>query len=257
MAQLTWTFQDVYTKVSEFLGMGSSPTGTNLTLAKDIVYRGYISFLSPVRRDTGDCHQWSFLKTEASLVTQSGHWKYPLPQNYRELVDEVVYEEDEGYSPIRKVPMSKIRSLRSGLSSQSYPIMCGVTWGRYDPNQGHGKDICFYPTPNGTYHLKYEYVFMPPKPVNDTDLFVGGPEASEVILQCCLAVAEFQEDEVLGVQNQKAAEMLAELMRVDEGDNADTVGMVYDAGLVSMSPWAYKRAWGPLTSVSSVYGYDV
>lgn len=257
MTQLTWNFQDVYTKVSEFLGLGSSPTGTNLALVKDIVYRGYLAFLFPVRSDTGDCHIWSFLKKEATLTTQEGQWRYPLPQDYRELVDVIVYDSDQNGPPIQKVPMSQIRSLRSGISSESYPSRCGVTWGRYDIEKGHGKDICFYPTPNGTYNLKYEYVFSPPKPVNDTDMFIGGPEASEVILQCSLAVAEFQEDEVLGVQNQKAAEMVAKLIRMDEGDTADTVGMVYDAGLVAFSPWAYKRAWGPTTSVSEAYGYGI
>jgi hypothetical protein len=46
-SDLQLTFSDIYTKVSEFLGLGSSPTGTDLTKVKDLTYRGYRRFLLP------------------------------------------------------------------------------------------------------------------------------------------------------------------------------------------------------------------
>lgn len=256
MAQMTWNFSDIYTKVSEYLGTGSNPTGTNLTRAKDIVYRGYMSFLFPVRRDTGELHVWSFLQKHGTLVTKSGQWKYPLPYDYRELVGSIEFEEDQGYPAIEKRSLSDIRAWRAKVSNDSYPSACAVAWGRYDLEKGQTKEFWFYPTPNDSYVLKYPYIFDPPKPTATTDVFVGGPEESEVILQCCLAVAEFQEDETLGPQNTKAAEMLTQLMFKDEQVAPDTVGMIRDPGLISISPHAYRHFWIPSGSITA-YTYDI
>jgi hypothetical protein len=256
MAQLGWTFSDVWTKVSEFLGTGSSPTGTALSRAKDITYRGYLSFLFPVRSDTGEVHVWSFLKKQSTIVTQSGTWKYALPTDYRELVGSIEYEESSMYNTIEQRPLSALRNMRALGQVSAGPSWCSVAWGRYSPSTGQQRELCFYPTPDQAYRLKYTYVFDPPKPTNDTDVFVGGPVESEVVLQCALAVAEFQEDNTLGTQNQRATALIERLMRKDEQQSPDSVGIVSDRGLHVISPYALRHLWVP-TGTVTVYGHEL
>jgi len=256
MAQMTWTFSDVYTKVSEFLGLGPSPSGSDLTKVRDLTYRGYMMFLNPVRRDTGEVHVWSFLKKQATIVTKSGEYRYPLPRDYDRLVGPVEFAEDEGYPPIELVPFKTLRHHRASCSTESYPNECSVVWGRYAPDTGQQREIHFYPTPDSSYVLDYTYVLTPPKVVNDSDYFVGGATESETILQCALAVAEFQEDETIGPQNAKAREMLESLMLKDEQNAPDTAGILRDSGLITVSPYMYRQFWVPSGSISA-YGNDI
>ena len=63
MADMRWNFLQVYTKVAEYLGMDITDA-TDLAAVKDIVYRGYMKFLMPVK---------SFRKRILPLVRFKGH----------------------------------------------------------------------------------------------------------------------------------------------------------------------------------------
>jgi len=65
MARLTLSYQNLYDETSFFLGLtarGTTPTGANLTLCKALVDRGIRQFLYPIDMQTGQPHEWEFLK---------------------------------------------------------------------------------------------------------------------------------------------------------------------------------------------------
>lgn len=226
MADMRWTFSDVYTAVSEFLGLGSSPTGENLTKVKNITYQGYLMLLTAMNPRLGKLHPWSFLKKDAEIVTTSGTYKYSLPSDFWYLPEPVNFNADDGYDPLVKVSRAKIRQMRARSTYESVPTHIGLGASAYTPTTTQGEEIWLYPTPDKEYKFQYDYIFIPEKITGDAEYFVGGPEVSEGIRLCALAVAEIEEDEIAnGPMFVRATNYLTSLMMADLGvDVPDSVG---------------------------------
>lgn len=257
MASLSWTFENIYTKVSEFLGLGSSPTGTNLTKVKEIVYRGYLKFLFPVHPIKKSAYVWQCLKRQGTFNTKADEWVYPLPAAAFDILGDLVGDPTESMIPVvTNAAMEKIVALRSLDDSSSTPSVYAVRYGPFDPVVGQRKELLLYPTPNEVYTYQYWYTFLPDRPANTTDYFIGGPAESECILECCLAVAEQQEDERIDVHSRLAADKIAELIMHDQAKAPDSVGINVDRSAYHMSAFDFKQ-WRAPASAMSVYGVSV
>lgn len=225
MANLELQFSEVYTKVSEFLGLTSystAPTGTDLTRCKDVVYRGYRRFIFPIDMTTKKPHFWSFLRKEGTLITTSSKWKYTLPTDFVCLAEGFRFTNAENSPPLELKSEGFIMDMRSLSTTTAIPRWCAIVNGAFDVETGFIQELKLFPTPNAVLTYYYNYIFNPDKPVNATDLLVGGTIASETILQCCIAAAELQEKpEQLqqgqaGYQETKAQEMLQILIQHDK-----------------------------------------
>jgi hypothetical protein len=237
MASLDITFSTVYTKVSEFLGLGSSPTGSDLTLAKDIVYRGYRKFLYPVDPKSGERHLWQFLQKDYTISTQSDVWQYPLPSDFREMVKSPQFEPNSGYPELMKVSRDRILNRRAYADTQSWPIEYAIVPLKQDNELGTRWEMWLWPNPSGAYNITCTYIINPDKPEQDTDLFLGGPWAGEVVLECALAVAEQQEDDLQTQHHtQVANQMLAGMIRQDVTETPSTMGKL-------RGPWYRRNGW--------------
>lgn len=229
MATLELTFSDYYQRVSDFLGLGTSPTGSNLTKVKDIVYRGYRQFLYPSISDprTGKTrrHTWSFLKQLASLVTSDGKWRYSLPTDFGRMITDPAFSKDDAYEPLKKVRKDAILNMRVDSDSKGYPFRYAIAPLKYDLEIGTVWEIWLYETPDQAYVLNYFYLINPPKPTSDTDFLIGGIECNEAILESCLSVAESQEEDASSTHHtQLAAKLLRELIEADTIDTPNTLG---------------------------------
>lgn len=257
MSNLIWTFEDIYKSISEYLGLGSSPTGSDLTKVKNIVYKGYFHFLTAVNPTTGTMHPWSFLRQRKILQTQSGTWRYLLPENFWMMYSSVIYEKDSGFRPLTKVSGSTIEELRSYTTYNSEPEKFAIVDGSYSPLKKQRKEILFYPTCDSDHSFILEYLMMPEKPVNATDYFIGGPEVSECIRLCGLMVAEKEEDEFAGQMTSLAKEMMAKLVLSDERENIpDTVGPMDAMGKVNSFYQNIDRIRA-LQNITEVYGVEI
>ncbi len=256
MASMRWTFKETYTKVSEFLGLGSSPGTADLAKVKDIVYRGYMKFLLPLNPRDSEIYIWSFLKQEWKITLEAGKWEYPLPEDFERFHRKLEYDAGERTSILTLVPHDIIMRDRNVVEWNSFPSRYAIRTAKFDQSVGSRKELVVYPTPNGTHIINSTYVMTPSKMEQDGDFFIGGPLESEAILQCCLAVAENQEDEVLGVETQKAVEMIQSLIRKDKGESPDTVGEVIDGNIGGASIMDYRAWWIP-TATFTIYGTDI
>jgi len=216
MASLILTFQDVYTRVSDFLGIGTSPAGTNLTKVKDITYRAYRKFLFPYNPQTHQIYIWSFLRRTGSIETSIGKYDYRLPDDFVGLVSGFKFDAGENKDNPQRIDISKFRALRSISVTTDTPEYYAITSSPYDADAGVSYEVWFYKTPDAVYIYKYEYIFDPVKPSATTDIFVGGVRGSEVIMQLALAIAELQEDDIAGPQNDKADMLLAAFIAYDQ-----------------------------------------
>jgi len=216
MASLVLDFSDIYTRVSDFLGLGTSPTGDDLTKVKDITYRGYRRFLFPFDTASGRPYIWSFLRKTGTLSTGIGKHKYTLPSEFVGLVSGFKFDAGEDKANPQRIDISKLRGLRSVSTTAGTPKYYAIAVSPYDTETGIVYETWFHRPPDAVYNYKYEYIFDPDKPTETTDVFVGGIRASEVILQCAIAIAELQEDDIAGPQEAKAGEMLRAYIEYDK-----------------------------------------
>ena len=230
MAKLTLDYEDVYTAVSNFLGLtvtGTAPTGTNKTTCEDIVARGLRQFLYPIDMSTGQAHDWNFLKQYWTFTTVGDQWKYALPDDFSDLLDDFHFDSGTGYPHLLKRSAQQIKEMRAESTSSSYPEYYAIVPSKYDLAVGTTYELWLYPTPNQGYNLATFYRIDPLKPSATADLMVGGIRATEAILESCLAVAETQEDEVIGLHSQIAADLIQKLIVFDTITDSDYIGNLY------------------------------
>jgi len=217
MATLQIDFEDAYKRVSDFLGLGTTPTGTNLTKVKDIVHRAYRKFLFPISSQTGQIYIWSFVRKTGTIVTQANKYQYALPDDFVGLVSGFKYDAGEDKDNPQRIDISKLRALRSqSVTAAANPEYYAINSNPYDKETGFAYEVWFYRPLSGSVTFKYEYIFDPKKPEENADLFVGGVRASEVIMQIALSIAELQEDDVVGPQTTEAEKMLSALIAYDQ-----------------------------------------
>ncbi len=255
MADMRWNFLQVYTKVADFLGMDITDA-TDLAAVKDIVYRGYMKFLMPVSPKDEEVYIWSWLRQPWKITFEPNKWEYPLPKDFDRFFRKIDYDGVASGRQLQQISERSIMRNRSNLEFTSYPYAFAIRTAKFDKVVGSIKEMIVYPTPVNRSVVNSTYVMTPDKPEATTDYFVGGPVESEAILQCCLAVAENQEDEKIGVETKKAVDLIQALIRKDKGSAPDTVGQVRDTGMNQASLFDYRSHWIP-SGVYTVYGQEI
>ncbi len=255
MADMRWTFENAYTKVGKFLGLDIT-NATELATAKDIVYRGYMKFLLPVAPRDGETYVWSFLRQPWKIMFEANKWEYPLPKDWKRFYRKLEYDKDQQGLCIEMTTEQRIMRSRNNIEFSSYPTDYAIRTEKFDKSVGSVKNMIVYPTPSATSVINSTYVMMPDKPESNDDYFIGGPLESECILQCCLAIAENQEDEKLGVETQRAVDLIQALIKDDKGVAPDTVGTVHDSNIKAGSIFSYRDYWIP-TGTYTVYGNEI
>jgi hypothetical protein len=255
MARLTLSYSDLYTKVSEFLGLGSSPTGDDLTKCTDLVHRGIRQFLYPVDMITGQAHEWEFLKVYWDFTTVSGQWKYALPIDFSDLYSILYFDLESANPPLVKRSSEQILSMRTGGTISGYPEYFAITPLRYDIEIGTLYELWVYPTPSQSETLSGFYRADPVQLLATTDLVIGGIRAIEAILESCLAVAEHQEDEMATSHHTgKAAELIQKLIQFDTVTASDKIGnLYYDKDKLAYPLWPPGRGFFTYPNMDNVY----
>jgi len=230
MSTLDLTYLDLYTKVSEFLGMaaiGSVPTGTaDLALVKDIVHRGYRQYLYPINRAKGKPHFWSFLKQYSTINTVANQWKYALPQDFNRILSHPQFGASTGRYQLKKRDAEYITERRVDSDSSGGPEFYAISPTSYEATVGTFYEMWLYPKPSQAYLLQFFYLKNPLEAENTTDVLAGGVQAAEAILESCLAIAEQQQDDTAGLHTQKAEALVQDLILADTGDISESIGVL-------------------------------
>lgn len=228
-ANLKLTYDELLIRVSDFLGLGNTtPTGDDLTKCGKIVARAYRQFLYPVDARSGDAYEWSFLRKFHVLPIKSSKWVYQLPEDYSEMLSDPTYDDDDGFGSMNKRTPEEILNFRAvGVDSYA-PVYYAVVSQGTGLETGSFDELWIYPEPDSSYNLKFFYKVDPLKPSETTDYLVGGVKGCEAILESCLAVAESEQDDTLGIHSQLAETLIQKLIVVDSKRDEDaTLGNLY------------------------------
>lgn len=245
MARLVLTYSEIYTLISQFLGEGD--TASDAT--KAIVARGLRQFLYPIDARTGEIYVWSFVKQFYTINAVSGKYKYELPLDFSDFLTAPQFDDEQGYNELTKIAPEQILKIRAGSVSSGFPTYFAIAPFIYDNAIGTMYELWLDPVPDGAYLLKFLYRIDPLAPSASTDLLVGGVRATEAILESCYAVAETQQDEVIGLHSQLANEAIQKLIRADVQDTSDLLG-----NLSTPKPSGYR--WGTMVDVDTVYSAE-
>jgi hypothetical protein len=232
MARMTLGYSELYTRVSNYLGLtasGTAPTGQNLTDCEAIVNRGIRQFLYPIDMKNGTPHYWSFINQYWTFKVEASKWKYALPVDFAEVLEDFVCGSDDGLMPLQKRDGQQIMKYRSVSDTTGWPEYYAIVPSRYNPDTGTIYELWIYPTPSQVYALSTFYRVDPIKLAATTDLVIGGISAVEAILESCLAVAEHQEEDNTSTHHQqKAQELIQTLIRFDCGKiSTNRIGNLY------------------------------
>lgn len=232
MAKLSYTFENLTDRISDFLLKHDHPVDKDATKIKDICARAYRQFLYPVDQRTGKEYLWSFLKQYYSLNLLIDKWKYALPENFSEiLTDPVFSDENQYYSLIKKSP-EWILDARVSSVTTAVPSYYAITPSAYSLDTGTYYEFWIYGEPSTTYTLQFFYKIDPLKPEATSDYLVGGIKAVEAIIENCYAIAEQQELHTIGVHSALAARLTQNLIIADSNmENKVTLGNLYDGGI--------------------------
>jgi hypothetical protein len=255
---LSYTFKDLYTRVSKYLGTGRTPSGVALSDVQDIVNRAYKQFLFPVVQVGANLRhwKWSFLEHSTQLICHNGVTNYNMPRDFGSMITDFTYtlQDNKLITALKQIDEASMLRLQAFNAGNGEPLYYCIRPTNADASQICHHEVLLYPIPNGDYTFAYSYDRNPPKLENDDDIPVGAVEMSECLLQLCLAVAEQEQDEVIGVQSQLAGTMLIAAVQLDKERNASaTVGSNSD----SADNVAIRLPPGFVTGDWRVKGYNV
>jgi hypothetical protein len=224
MARLDLTFSEIYSQVSDFLGLGTSPSGTNLTKVKNLVHRAYRQFLYPLDPRTNRIHRWSFLQKPFHVKLDAGTWKYTLPYDFVEMIGNPQYGDEEPWGELKKADKDYILTRRALCDVKSYPEVYAVVPVSHDSELGTFWELWLWPEPSDDNSLTFWYTCSPEKLDATTDFVLGGPLAGEVILEMAMGIAESQEEGTLGIHTQEANRLLTNMIFSDTATCPDQLG---------------------------------
>jgi len=243
MADLTLTFLDLYKEVSNFLGLGLSPAGDSLALAKKCANDGYRLFLMGMDPRSGRAYAWTFLSPEHSLTLSAGaaDGHYALPADFAAILDDPTLPSEStghGARPSRLAPRSAayIRQLHAGGAPGGPPRYYAVMPQAFDAAVGQRYDLLVWPTPAAGCSLRFRYRVEPAALAADADRPLGGPQHALTILEAALAVAEQRHNDTRGIHTEQFERLMAFSIDLDAANQPRALG---DVG--GGAPEAFER----------------
>lgn len=205
-------------------GVWPSWAATNGTLVVD-------STEYAIASRTDDTHielssAWTETTETAAEYVLNHDGNYDLPDDYADMEGSMVFH-SKNYPDIVKVGEGHLTNLRNRDTSLSYPRFVAIRPKDFtDATAGQRFEIRLWPVPDAAYVLDYKKVILPNMLVDTTAEYpYGGAIHGLTIKASCMAMAESQEDENVGIWQKKYETFLANSIRLDMKTNqADYFG---------------------------------
>ncbi len=138
-------------------------------------------------------HRWSFLCPERTLTTVIGQTDYPLPDDFKAFLGDMVYSavNSGAFATVGKTSSGDVRMWTALASSgRAPPSRFAEVPRQTDGAQGQRFNVVFFPVPDAAYTLTYRSEINPPALSAQNPYPYGGSAHGETILEACLAAAE-------------------------------------------------------------------
>lgn len=141
---------------------------------------------------------------------------YDLPDNFGRLVGGFHYPKNEYRADIVIVSVSKLLAMRAYSDLDDAPNYAAIRFKESDRTTGQRQEVLFYPRPNDSWILSYEYEAYSGTLTDSYPYTLGGMQLAELFIESCLAVAENRFGDELGQHNQQYAALLRDAIARDK-----------------------------------------
>ena len=231
---LDLTFSTLKVEVADFLGW--TRDSDNWSTDEDsrlgaIVNAGYRQFIYPPPLPGEKVgHKWSFLRPSTSLETTAGTYVYDLPSDFAAMVSDMVYSVNDSVERIvEQTSAGQIDRRRALNDYTGQPYLFAVRPKSTNMSAPQTMEVLFYPTPDDTYTLYYQYDAKADSLSDANPYPLGGQVHSETLLQSCLDVAAARyRDDAAGRMHALFLERLAASIEADRRMRPKTLGFNTD-----------------------------
>jgi hypothetical protein len=236
-SSLSLAWSDFKSEVGYYLGMGrgvaTAWSVSQLAEISAVVQSGIRQVYYPpaVSADTL-AYEWSWLRPTSMLaISVAGGYDYDLPDEFCRLIGELSYPDNEYRNPIAVIAVGKLLALRanSDLTSGA-PQYAATRYKTSTGSAGQKQEILFWPTPDASWTLLYEYEAYSGALSDSCPYPLGGMQLAELYLESCLAVAESRITDAPGTHTKQFGSLLLDRIARDRKRGAQLYGQMGQPG---------------------------
>ncbi len=215
-SSLTLGFPELKIAIGVFLDFGSSGwTAAQITKIESIVQSGIRRVYYPPASNNHSGYEWTWLRPWTTLATVVDDHDYDLPDDFGRMIGDFHYDADEHRRPIKHVPIATIIKKRTQHDESGYALYFATRYKTSDGSSGQRQEALFFPTPDAVKTLNYQYEAYASVLSDSYPYPLGGMQMSELYKQSCLAVAETEVMDDVGIHNGLFETMLVDAIARD------------------------------------------
>jgi hypothetical protein len=200
-------------------------------------------------------YEWSWLRPTSTLaISVAGGYDYDLPDNFGRLVGCLYYPAEEYRSAISIISVGKLLNLRANSDETGAPVYAAVRYKTSTGTTGQRQEILFFPTPDESWTLNYEYEAYSGALSETYPYPLGGMQLAELYIESCLAVAETRVNDEIGQHAAQFNALLVDAIARDRKRGAQNYGPM---GHVESQTKEFHRGWTGGTYPITYKGLDV
>ena len=231
------TLENTYTHLvallGDMVGLGRTPSGTDLTRVHEAIDAGYRWVLYPPPAPGYEhSYEWSWLSKEADLSLVASTGDYALPADFGTLAAAFSYGQDESSNDIRIVSEAQIRKLRQSGTGVGDPTMAAVRAKDFDGTAAQTWEVIFWPTPGTADTLTYRYNVKQSVLRSGTPYPLAGEAYVELLTASCRAEADliFNDGANYPLWDAKRVGLLRQAISNDTRNAPTNLGYMGDPG---------------------------
>ena len=201
-SSLTLGWSELKQSVGVFLDFGSSGwTTPQTTKIESIVNSGIRRVYYPPASQNHSGYEWTWLRPWSTLAATDGDYAYDLPDDFGRMIGEFHYAADQHRRAIKQVPVATVIKNRTHRNETGYARIFATRYKSSDGSGGQRQEALFYPTFDADKTLQYQYEAYASVLSDSYPYPLGGMQMSELYKQSCLAVAETEVMDDIGIHN--------------------------------------------------------
>jgi hypothetical protein len=214
-------YAELVGEVGKFLGYGYKAYASYLAAQQAIINRVVQSgvrrvYYPPAVDANTMAYEWSWLRPTTTLAVVSGTYDYDLPDDFGRVVGAFYYPPEEYKQPICEVSVGRILALLSYEALSGHPLYFATRFKASDGTTGQRQSVLFYPTPDDSRTLSYEYEAFSGALSSTYPYPLGGMKLAELYIESCLAVAETRMKDEIGIHTQTYQALLIDAIARDK-----------------------------------------
>jgi hypothetical protein len=186
-------------------------------------------------------YEWSWLRPTSTLaISVAGGYDYDLPDNFGRLIGALYYPAEEYRAAISVISVGKLLNLRAQSDETGAPVYAATRYKTSVGTTGQRQEILFFPTPDASWTLNYEYEAYSGTLTLTYPYPLGGMQLAELYIESCLAVAETRVNDEIGQHAQQFNALLVDAIARDRKRGAQNYGAM---GNVEDRTSEFHRGW--------------